>query len=67
MSPFQEYQLGNVDLVEGENIVRIVVENNTPLGGTMAATSFITDYIRIDTHGGATLSWSPVYDNVTLS
>ena len=67
VSPFQEYQLGNVDLVEGENIVRIVVENNTPLGGTMAATSFITDYIRIDTHGGATLSWSPVYDNVTLS
>lgn len=67
VSPFQEYQLGNVDLVEGENIVRIVVENNTPLGGTMAATSFITDYIRIDTHGGATLSWSPIYDNVTLS
>ena len=33
----------------------------------MAATSFITDYIRIDTHGGATLSWSPIYDNVTLS
>ena len=66
VSPFTEYQLGNVDLVAGENVVRIVVENNTPLGGTMAATSFITDYIRIDTHGGATLSWSPIYDNVTL-
>ena len=66
VSPFVEYQLGNVDLVEGENVIRIVVENNSPLGGTMAATSFITDYIRIDTHGGATLSWSPIYDNVTL-
>ena len=67
VSPFVEYQLGNVDLVAGENVIRIVVENNSPLGGTMAATSFITDYIRIDTHGGATLSWSPIYDNVTLS
>lgn len=67
MSPFTEYQLGNVNLVAGENIIRIVVENNTPLGGTMSATSFITDYIRIDTHGGSKLSWSPIYDNVNLN
>lgn len=67
VSPFREYTIGNVDLVAGENVVRIVVENNAALGGTMAATSFITDYIRIDTHGEATLSWSPIYDNVTLS
>lgn len=67
VSAFVEYNLGNVDLVAGENIIRIVVENNSPLGGTMAATSFITDYIRLDTHGEAKLSWSPIYDNVDLA
>ena len=64
-SGFKEYMLGNVDLVAGENVIKIVVENSTPPGGgTMQATSFMTDYLRLDTHGGATLSWSPIYDNV---
>lgn len=65
-SLFKEYQLGNIDLVEGDNVIKIVVENSTPpgAGGTMQSTSFITDYLRIDTKGGAKLSWSPIYDNI---
>ncbi len=65
-SGIKENQFGNIDLVKGENVIKIVVENSTPpgSGGTMQATSFITDYLRIDTHGGAKLSWSPIYDNI---
>lgn len=65
-SGIKEYGFGNIDLAAGDNEIKIVVENSTPpgKGGTMQATSFITDYLRIDTHGGAKLSWSPIYDNI---
>lgn len=65
-SGIKEYEFGNINLVKGNNVIKIVVENSTPpgTGGTMQATSFMTDYLRIDTHGGAKLSWSPIYDNI---
>ena len=61
---FQEYEIATIDLVEGENIIEFVVDNdNTVMGGTYRAVGFMTDYIRL-ADCGATLTWSPIYDNL---
>ena len=61
---FQEYEIATIDLNEGENIIEFVVDNdNTVMGGTYRAVGFMTDYIRL-ADCGATLTWSPIYDNL---
>lgn len=60
-----EYTIGNIELIEGENIIEIEVANdNRPLGGTYKAVGFIIDYIKINNIGSAQLSWSPIFDNL---
>lgn len=63
---FQEYELGKVELVEGENIIELVVANdNTVMGGTYRAVGFMTDYIKL-TDTDAELTWRPIYDNLEI-
>ena len=61
---FQEVEIAEVELNEGENIIEFVVANdNTVMGGTYRAVGFMTDYIKLD-GGSATFTWSPIYDNL---
>lgn len=61
---FQEYELGKIELLEGENVIELVVANdNTVMGGTYRAVGFMTDYIKLaDTE--AVFTWAPIYDNL---
>lgn len=64
---FREYELGTVELNEGENVIEFVVDNdNTVMGGTYRAVGFMTDYIKL-TDTDATLSWAPIYDNLEMN
>lgn len=64
---FAEYTLADIQLKEGVNVIEIVVNNsNTDMGSTYRAVSFMTDYIRLSNYGSATLSWSPIYDNLEV-
>lgn len=64
---FEEYTLGKIQLQKGLNVIEIVVNNhNTAMGVTYRAVGFMTDYLKITDHGTATLSWSPIYDNLEV-
>lgn len=58
-----EYLIGTVSLIEGENIIELITNNDTPPGGTMTSTAPTVDYIRLET-SGVTLKWSPELDNL---
>lgn len=63
---FAEYNFGAVQLKEGLNVIEFTVNNSsTVMGGTFKAVSFMTDYIKL-TNSGATLTWSPIYDNLEV-
>lgn len=63
---FSEYTIStNISLNAGENIIQLVTNNTNGSGmggGTLRAVAPMVDYIRLVTT--ATLSWSPVYDNL---
>lgn len=61
---FAEYKvMENVSLKKGKNTIVLAVNNSNPVfGGVLTAAAPMVDYIRLDTD--ATLTWSPVYDNV---
>lgn len=64
---FEEYTIATIQLIEGVNVIEIVVNNNnTAMGVTYRAVGFMTDYIRLANYGSATLSWSPIYDNLEV-
>lgn len=64
---FAEYTLADIQLKEGLNVIEILVNNNnTVMGVTYRAVGFMTDYIRLANYGTASLSWSPVYDNLEV-
>ena len=50
LTPFTEYYINSIDLEEGENIIKLTVNNNeTPAGdaGTVDAASPAVDYIKV--------------------
>lgn len=62
---FSEYTVSTtVSLKKGENVIELVTNNNTSMGGTTGAVAPLVDYIRFDNLSGAQLSWIPVYDNI---
>ena len=68
LRPFSDFTIGNIDLQEGENVIKLEVTNNTTMTGTMRATAPIVDCIKISTDSGATLSWGegyPLEDNLS--
>lgn len=60
---FVEYTIGQISLKQGWNTIELVTNNETPAGGTMAACAPMVDYIKIE-GASATLSYSPIYDNL---
>lgn len=63
---FQEYEIAQIELQEGENVIEFIVDNdNTVMGGTYRAVGFMTDYIKL-TDTDASLTWSPIYDNLEI-
>ncbi len=63
---FSEYKVSvTITLKKGQNVIQLMTNNATPsIGGTTTATAPMVDYIRLDGVGDATLTWSPVYDNI---
>ncbi len=61
---FTEYRVSvTIDLKAGDNVIELVTNNNTVLGGTYQAIAPVVDYIRLDA-AGAVLTWQPEYDNL---
>ena len=60
---FLDFTLGNIHLNEGDNVIELVVSNNTEYGGTAKAAAPIVDCIKINGASGE-LSWQPEYDNL---
>ena len=63
-SALKEYRIGNISLKEGDNVIQLVTNNTTPVGGTSEAMAPSVDYIRLDGYGDATLSWNPELDSL---
>lgn len=60
---FQNFEIGNIDLVAGENTIEFITNNaETPLSGVFAVAPDI-DYIKLETDD-AKLEWTPVETNV---
>lgn len=61
--PFTDYTITTtLSLKEGKNIIKLVIANETDLGGTMYAEAPMIDCIYVCTD--STLSWTPVTDNL---
>ncbi len=59
--PFEDYLISSkVSLVKGENVIKLVVNNSTTMGGTTKAFAPCVDCIKIATADG-TLSWGEGY------
>lgn len=64
---FKEYEIAEIELNEGDNVIEFVVDNdNTVMGGTYRAVGFMTDYIKL-TDSDAEFTWSPIYDNLEMN
>ncbi len=64
-SDFKLFTLGNISLKKGENIIQLITDNDhSVIGGTTRANAPMVDYIKLANYGSASLSWSPVYDNL---
>ena len=50
VKPFQDYVIGNIDLVEGENHIQLITANNVGQGGTMTAMAPMVDCIKLTTN-----------------
>lgn len=67
-SGFREFTIStSVSLKEGLNVIELVTDNDNAeaMGGTMKAVAPMVDYIRLSNYGSATLTWKPVYDNLS--
>lgn len=60
---FQDFTLGRIHLKAGENVLKLVVANDTPYGGTAKAAAPVVDCIKIN-GASCDLSWQPEYDNL---
>lgn len=69
LRPFSDFTIGNINLKEGENVIKLTVNNSTTMTGTMRATAPIVDCIKIQTDSDAQLTWNedegfPMEDNI---
>jgi len=62
---FQDYLISSmVSLKQGDNVIKLVVNNSNSLGGTTRATAPCVDAVRISTSKG-TLSWAEGFPKTT--
>lgn len=60
---FKDFTLGKIHLNAGQNVIELIVNNETLYGGTAQAAAPVVDCIKIN---GATgdLTWKPEYENL---
>lgn len=58
---FQDFKISNVSLKQGQNVIKLITDNNTWFGGTAVAVAPLVDCIKINTY--AVLSWTKVNGN----
>ncbi|MCF0228256.1 MAG: hypothetical protein HUJ76_01010 [Parasporobacterium sp.] len=56
--PFSNKTIGKINLVEGENLIKLTVTNDITMEGTMQATAPIIDCIILKTDSDATFTWA---------
>lgn len=69
LRPFSDFTIGTISLQEGENVIKLTVNNSTTMTGTMRATAPIVDCIKIQTESDAQLTWNdeegfPMEENI---
>jgi len=63
LKPFEDYLIAqNVSLKAGENTIKLITDNDDPMGGTMTSTAPMIDCLKIVTE--ANLTWEPRTDNI---
>lgn len=55
-----------INLVEGENTIRLITTNADGMGGTMYATAPMVDCIMLSNLSGSTLDYTKITDNLSL-
>ena len=58
LMPFANKTIGKINLVEGENLIRITITNDIMMEGTMQATAPIIDCIILRTDADVELTWA---------
>ena len=58
LAPFENKTIGKIDLVEGENLIKIAITNDNTIEGTMYATAPIFDCIILKTDADVELTWA---------
>ena len=56
--PFANKTIGKIDLVEGENLIKITITNDITMEGTMQATAPIIDCIILRTEEDVEFTWA---------
>ena len=56
--PFANKTIGKIDLVEGENLIKITITNDITMEGTMQATAPIIDCIILRTDADVEFTWA---------
>ena len=52
---FQDFYVGNVNLVAGKNTIELLVDNNDSLNGTITSSAPVIDCIKL--YSSSTLTW----------
>ena len=58
LAPFENKTIGKINLVEGENLIKIAITNDITMEGTMQATAPIIDCIILKTDADVELTWA---------
>ena len=61
LRPFSDFSIKNINLQEGENVIRFEVTNSRTMSGTASATGVIIDCIKLQTEADVTMEWSEGY------
>lgn len=65
--PFSNHKLKKkINLVEGENTIKLITSNSDGMGGTMYATAPMVDCVTLTDFGDSQLSYDPILDNLSL-
>ncbi len=65
--PFSNHKLRKkINLVQGENTIKLITANSEAMGGTMYATAPMVDCVKLTDFQDAKLTYNPILDNLSL-
>ena len=65
--PFSNHKLKKkINLVQGENTIKLITANSEGMGGTMYATAPMVDCVKLTDFKDANLTYNPILDNLSL-